>query len=154
MTKMKRGNFIAEVIVTIVQIFNTSIGIRANSSKVEFYVTKPKETRSIDSRLEGIDHAKESLLDALNALESLKSEAEKNKSELKDITAHLSQASQDKEDLTSQIAEIRKLAQIDAGTVRGALGIPSVRQLWVNRVAGFIFGIVASVIASLIMAMF
>ena len=56
--------------------------------------------------------------------------------------------------LDNQISEIRKLAEPETGAVRSALGIPTSRQIWVNRIAGFVFGIVSSIVASVIVSAF
>jgi len=146
----KVANFINEVIYSIFKIFNSSLRFQVSPSGFKVTVVSPQVTESVDERLKKIDSARQSLTEAISAINELEKDAQTNKQELQKINTNIERAENKKVKLETKLDDFKKLAAIDAKSVREAMGVPSNRELWVQRTVGFIFGVIASLVAAII----
>lgn len=105
---------------------------------------------SIDEGLEKIDSAKKSLSDALEAIEDIKETAENNKRDAEAALERLKTLEESKASAEAELSEIRKLASSDINAFRKLGGIPGPDDIRRERYIGFVSGIVASIVASII----
>ncbi len=106
--------------------------------------------RSIDERIEQIDAARRSLATALEAVDELKVEANKNRADLADALEQLRTADELRATAEQEAATARLAADTDVGSFRKIMGIPSRRQIALERAIGFVLGVLASLLASLV----
>jgi uncharacterized membrane protein YhiD involved in acid resistance len=118
---------------------------RIGGIQIEF-----EEEKSIDERIAKIDEARTSMVEALTAIDQLHQEAESNKTELKKALRTLAEAEKNKNELEEELKNIRQVMQSDVTTFRKIAGIPSEEEIKKERVLGFFTGVLASVVASLI----
>lgn len=105
---------------------------------------------SVDERLRKIEVARSNLSEALEAIDDLKSEAEKNSRALADLTYKLSEREREKGDLDAKLNELRTLTDVSAATVQSVFRVPTRASIWAERAIGFLIGVGASVVASII----
>ena len=104
----------------------------------------------LDKRIAQIDTAKESLLAAISAIDEMKVEAEKNKADLQKLTSELTVARSEKKTVSVELDQLRTVAQAEIDAFRKLAGVPTSRQIAVERFIGFIIGVAASLAATLI----
>jgi hypothetical protein len=138
----------AEAIVNLLRRVKIRWGIRIFG--VEFVLTPSKASETIDARLEKIEVARASLEEALAAMDDLKETAEENKRDLATLSAAIDRAENEKTSLTTQLETLKSLAALDSEGVRKGLGLPTAVDMWRERIYGFVFGIIAAVLGSLI----
>jgi hypothetical protein len=140
----------AELVERLVRAARIRIGL-GPFGNIDVRLNTPFTAESIDTRLEKIETARESLTDALSAIDELKLTAEANKRDLDTLVSAIARAESDKADLNAQLDELRKLAAIDTDAVREALRIPTEVEKWKERIWGFLIGgIVAGLVTSAI----
>lgn len=105
----------------------------------------------IDDRITKIDAARSNLQDALEALDELTSEADRNKRELEDAVKKLEHIKVEHANKSTQLDELKKIAQSDIDTFRTLAGIQNPIK---EMIVGFIGGVFASLVASLIWYVF
>ncbi len=118
---------------------------RIGGIQVEF-----EEEKSIDERIAKIDEARSSMVEALTAIDELHQEAESNKTELIKALGTLAEAEKNKNQLKEELHNIRQVMQSDVTTFRKIAGIPSEEEVKKERVLGFFTGVLASVVASIV----
>ena len=109
-----------------------------------------QEVGSVDERIKYIDQARENLFAALAAVDELKDSAEQNKKELQIALDQISKARSDKTEAENELQNVRKIAQVDVNTFKTLAGIPSRKQIAWERLIGFVLGVAASLIATLL----
>jgi hypothetical protein len=114
------------------------------------YVEKGKANATIDDRLAKIESARESLVEALSAVDELKERAQENKRDLEFLTEQIQRAEIDKKSLSGELQTLKGIASLDSESVRKVLRLPTKVSIWTERVIAFGLGILASTIASLI----
>lgn len=114
------------------------------------YVEKGVSEATIDDRLAKIESARDSLVEALSAVDELKERAEENKRDLEHLTEQIHRAELDKQSLSSELQTLKGIASLDSESVRKVLKLPTRVTIWTERVIAFGLGILASTIASLI----
>ncbi|MEL7026831.1 MAG: hypothetical protein AAGO57_06345, partial [Pseudomonadota bacterium] len=124
------------------------IGFRYREGRLEFYVNSPRTMGSIDDRIAKIDEAKTSLAIALNAVEEQQVGAQRSKDDYEKIRHQLHLVTQEHGIAEERLAQIEGLSQIETEAVRETLGLPGRREVLVERGVGFIFGVIASLIAA------
>ena len=102
----------------------------------------------IDRRIAMIDNARHNLLDALSAIDELKTSAELNKAELASALEHLGKAQLERASAEREVEAIRVVAQTDIVAFQKLANVPSRSQIARERLIGFGLGILASVVAS------
>lgn len=110
--------------------------------------------QTLDERLAKIDHARDNLADALEAMDDLRRQAEENKHALEALNRAVQGATRERDAVTSELDTVRSLAALDTETVRRALGVPSPARVWAERLISFVLGVVASLVASAIWQLF
>lgn len=108
------------------------------------------ERVGIDDRIRKIDLARENLSDAIRAVDDLRTEADANKKELGEAIARFELLQNQKAELDSQLESLRAIAQVDTNSFRQIVGLPTKTDIWRERLLGFGSGILASIVASVI----
>lgn len=104
----------------------------------------------VDERIAKIELARQSLTEALSAMDELKERAEENKHDLEFLTRQIERAELDKANLSGELQTMKQMAALDSETVRKVLRMPTRVSIWTERVISFLLGVIASTIASLI----
>lgn len=102
----------------------------------------------IDARLARLDHARDNLVAALQAVDELKATAEKNKRELNQALERIEQAQSEKAAAEKDLKSVRQIAETDVEVFKRLAGVPSRSQIGRERFVGFILGVLASVVAT------
>lgn len=105
---------------------------------------------SVDARILKIDAARENLSEALVAMDELKKSAEDNRQELQRMQAALAKAEAEKDNLSSYNQDLRKMGELEAESLRKALGMPTPREVLRGKVASFIAGVLMTLVLSLL----
>jgi len=113
-------------------------------TRVENAGSRVPDLEPRDERIAKIDVARENLEDALVALSELKRDAHQNKVELREALRKLDEARMSHAAETTQLHQIRAIAEADITAFRRMAGINPVRE----RFVGFLAGIAASLIAA------
>lgn len=111
------------------------------------YVIRVGE-RSVDERLAKLDVARESLSEALLALDDLDRQAENQKAEITALLDAAETANENRQIATSDLETVRALASADGEALRRVLGMPTAMQRWIGRALSFFAGVAASLLAS------
>lgn len=104
--------------------------------------------QSIDDRIAKIDAARANLAEALDAIDELKIAAKDNKADLEAALEQLGQTHAAKFAAERELSVVRKIADSDVEVFRRLAGVPSTSQIAKERALGFIFGVIASLLAS------
>ncbi|BAV45323.1 Uncharacterized protein MLTONO_0420 [Mesorhizobium loti] len=107
-------------------------------------------TLNVDERLRKIEVARSNLQEALEAVDELKDEAQRNQEALADLSLKLDQREREKGELDAKLSELRTLTDISATTLQSVFRVPSRASIWAERLIGFVIGVGASVVASMI----
>jgi hypothetical protein len=132
------------------------IRVRVGWDGITFWVAKelkPVKPQDVDQRIAKIETARQNLLEGLEAIDDLKATAEANKVEVERVLADVARLKQDKKLIANEVESIRKIATSDIQTFRKVAGILGPAEVRRERVTGFISGVVASVLASGVVAM-
>lgn len=124
------------------------IKFRSSSRGVSISVDDGSER--LDERIAKIDTARQSLTEALAAMDELKSRAEENKHELEFLTRQVERAELDKANLSGELKTLKNMAALDTEAVRKVLRVPTQVGIWTERVISFLLGVAASVLASVL----
>lgn len=108
--------------------------------------------QTIDERIAKIEQTKVMLQDALQAIEELRQTATINKRDAELAMRQLSQLEHNKKNLEQELENIHGLIEADVDTFRKVAGIPSPAQVRRERLLGFVSGVIASAVASGIVA--
>jgi hypothetical protein len=111
-------------------------------------VRLPALERSIDQRLEKINHARDNLREALAAVDELQDNAEESRKSLATVTAALAKAEQQEAALNAKLDSLRQLRNVDVDIARDVFGIPNAVDKWRERIWGFLFGILAGLLVT------
>ena len=140
------AGLLADVIYAVARRMKINIGV----SGVNISIIPPLSMNNIDKRLKKIETAREGLQEALEAVEELRISAEESKLDLQAINASIQQAESEKTTISQELEAIRVIAVQDGTAVRKALGLPTPKDVWKERIVGFILGVLASTVAALI----
>ncbi|TYR35245.1 hypothetical protein FY036_02935 [Mesorhizobium microcysteis] len=114
-----------------------------------------KSTKSsLDDRILKIEAARANLSEALEAIDELKGEAQRNQAALAELRRTLVQREEEKGQLDAKLSELRALTEISASTVQDVFRVPTRASIWAERVIGFVIGVAASVAASFVYSAF
>lgn len=105
---------------------------------------------SIDQRLAKLEIAKAALMESLSAVEELQRQAEDSKIEHERVRSELAAAVASKDDAERKLEAIQKLIAQDVEAFQTLAGVPNVGK---ERLLGFVSGVLASVIASAVVAL-
>jgi hypothetical protein len=104
--------------------------------------------QSIDDRIAKIDAARSNLAEALSAIDELKSAANANKADLEAALEQLGQTQAAKTAAERELGAVRKIADADIEVFQRLAGVPTRSQVAKERALGFLFGVIASLLAS------
>lgn len=141
------------IAVVIAKAFNLwtkpllRLSIENGRPSVELFPGSDRK-ESIDERIQRIDTARNSLIDALGAMEELKQAAEQNKSELATAIERLNEAHYERASAEKELQAVRGIAQSDIEVFKKLAGVPSRLEIAKERFIGFVLGVTASVLAS------
>jgi hypothetical protein len=139
---------------TIDKFFKSKLRIQGDSQSLSFSFEMLDESENIDQRIKKIDLARENLIDGLKAIDELKKAAEHNKSELVVALEQLEKLKNYKKNEEKNLSEIKKIASIDLETFQKVAGIASKKEKTNERIIGFVFGIITSILATIIIYIF
>jgi hypothetical protein len=142
------ARLIAEFLVD--SLLRHRVRVSIASLGVELTLSGPLARESIDERLAKIEVARESLTDALQAIDALKQESEENKRDLEKLAGAIRKAEMEKANLHSQLDALKDIAALDSSVVRQALKLPTEIDIWRDRIIAFAFGIAASTVAAVV----
>lgn len=125
----------------------------ATMGPIGIKISGPFVSQSIDERLHKIETARQSLSDALDAVDSLKRSAEENKRDLADLTNAIENAQLQKQGVSQELQALKGIAAMESVAVRKALKLPNAVDLWRERIIAFLFGVGASVFATIVWEM-
>lgn len=106
--------------------------------------------QSLDERVQRIDLARAHLISGLSAIDELKEEAETSAQKVEELNARLEYLATEKETADLELCEIRKIASSDLGTFQKIAGVPSRGQIAKERLVGFVLGLIASLLATVL----
>lgn len=147
---MELPQFVAAFIKTLSDIISSPV-LRIGTKNGRPYadiVWQDKPHQSIDQRIEKIDAARANLADAIAAIDELKAAANSNKADLNDALAQLNQAQAEKTAAERDLEVVKKIADSDIEVFRKLAGVPSSSHIAKERALGFLFGVIASLVAS------
>jgi len=102
---------------------------------------------SIDERINKLDETRKNLLESLEVVDELKKDAHSSKQQLEEALAQLELARTEHTSKQQEIENLRQIARSDIASFRQMAGVPN---MWLERLVGFVGGIVASLIASIL----
>src|ERR1035437_801511 len=127
----------------------SNILVKSNSKNPLLRFEEEKNS-SIDARIKKIDLAKNNLLEGLTAINDLQLEASKNKKDVELAVKQLEELRNNKASLENEVESIKKIIDSDINSFKKIVGVPSSKDIRSERIIGFISGIAASIIASLL----
>ncbi|WP_318764546.1 hypothetical protein [Agrobacterium fabrum] len=142
---MSAGNFVIstkELSSVALKIISQVMGV---SVGVDIYdVLVKKETGSIDARIAKIELARTNLLEALSAIDEIKTTAEEHKRELASIRASVTAMGKERDQLSADKDLLVQMTATGKDRLRQMLGVPTRLQSILVWFGTFIFGAVAS----------
>lgn len=147
---MELPSFVAVFLKTLVDVLSSPV-LRIGTENGRAFadiVWKDQPSLSIDQRIEKIDTARANLADALAAIDELKQAASLNKADLEEAVSQLNQTHAARSEAERDLRGVRKIAESDVDVFRKLAGVPSRSQVAKERALGFLFGVIASLIAS------
>ena len=153
---MKMKEILLRALSEIINILSYQLRIRINDDGVFLNLIPAvrNELPLIDDRLEGLENARANLLNALCAIDDLKSDAETTKAELKVALEKLKEAEHNRNLTSNELKELEKIKDSDIGLLKGIIGVPSKKQIAIERVIAFLLGVSASLLASYLWDLF
>ncbi|MDV4159222.1 hypothetical protein [Rhizobium brockwellii] len=103
-----------------------------------------KETGSIDARIAKIEMARSNLLEALSAIDEIKSTAEQHRKELESIRDAVDEMGKERDQLSADKELLIQMTSAEQDRLRQILGVPTRLQSILTWFGTFIFGAVAS----------
>jgi DNA repair exonuclease SbcCD ATPase subunit len=109
-----------------------------------------RDRLTIDERIAKIDSARENLNDAIAAIDELRREADGNKAELEKALAQIATLEETRKRTEADIAVLDHVAKTDTEAFRRLVGVPTKTEVNRDRIFGFVSGVVASVVATIL----
>ncbi|MEE2601645.1 MAG: hypothetical protein VX595_01165 [Pseudomonadota bacterium] len=106
--------------------------------------------QGLDERIKRIDSAREHLVSGLSAINELKEEAETSARKVEELKSRLEYLASEKDTADLELREIQKIASSDLGAFQKIAGVPSRRQIAKERLVGFVIGLIASLLATVL----
>jgi len=123
---------------------------RNNTIRWDKSIKLPISQRNIDERLKKIGQARENLTEALQAIDDLQATAEDNRQDLENLDQAILRAEEQRAGLAAELTALKGLADLDSKAVREALRLPTEVDKWRERIWGFIFGLLAGLVATVL----
>lgn len=113
-----------------------------------FSISIEPATRSVDKRVARLEDARHALMEGLQAIDELRSEADRNKKDLATALADLNAVKTDKATAERELSAVKEAVSVDVEVFRAIARIPNEAQIKRERLIGFTTGVLASIIAS------
>lgn len=143
------SKFINVVSTTIVDKLNFKLD--KTNKRLIVSLDRENEENPTTTHVQRLDDAKNSLIESLQAIEELKKEAALNQAEADRLLQTLANLQGDKVNLEKEMQDIKNLITTDVTAFRKVAGL-SEADIQKERLLGFISGILASIIASALIA--
>lgn len=147
---MELPYFAAAFLKTVVDVMSKPVLRIGTKGGVPFadvvFEDEPRQT--VDERIAKIDAARANLADALVAIDELKAAANANKADLETALEQLGRTQAEHDAATRELELVRQVANSDVETFQRLAGVPSKSQIAKERALGFLFGVIASLLAS------
>lgn len=121
----------------LVQIVGGPIG-------AELYDAISKRNTSVDERIAKIELARTNLLEALTAIDEIKTTAEEHQRELLSLQTSVTKIGQERDQLSADRELLVQMTAADKERLRRMLGVPTRLQSTITWVGTFIFGAVTT----------
>jgi hypothetical protein len=102
----------------------------------------------IDQRLAKIEVARAALVESLQAVDFLKSQAEENKQELARALETIAQLEIQKSTKQRELETLHRVAELDTGALKKLFAVPTEARIWRERIYGLASGVIGSLIAA------
>lgn len=132
-----------DVIAKLLRSLRFTVGIAGVSIAYE-----EEAQQTLDERIGKLDAAKRNLADGIKAIDQLKLDAEKSKTEVAAAALQIEQLSQDKASLSSNLEAVRSVLNADVAAFRQIAGVPTAATIRRERIIGFVSGVAASLVAA------
>lgn len=129
------------------------LGIKAKLGPFDLSIAVGQSRETVDERLKKIDAARQNMREALEAIDELGIQADRNKAELSTLAAAIAAAKDQKSTLVTEAQALEALKAIETEAVRKALGVPTKAQRWAERGIAFLLGVLGSYVASVLWQM-
>lgn len=141
---------VASGLANVALKFIEAVSVKIDTKNRKLIVSIDEETNNnTTERLKKLDEARESLIEGLQAIEELKEEANLNKIEADKALQKILELENNKASLEEELQHVQSLIKADVSTFRKVAGI-SDADIKKERILGFISGVLASIIASII----
>ncbi|NQU68423.1 MAG: hypothetical protein HQ510_10815 [Candidatus Marinimicrobia bacterium] len=116
---------------------------------LEFELKNEPET-SYEKTLEQIETTKEHLNDAISSVDNLKNEFMDKKKELDNIVNNIISKQKEKENIDEKFELTQRLLAEESSNLKEVLGVNKIKESSSDKVAGFVGGVIASLVAAAI----
>lgn len=132
-----------EIIDKLLRRLRFTVGVASISIAYE-----EEAQQSLDERIAKLDAAKKNLADGIGAIEQLKLEAERSKTEVAAAAIQVERLTQDKASLSSKLEAMQTVLSADVDAFRQIAGVPDAASIRRERIIGFVSGVAASLVAA------
>lgn len=115
-----------------------------------FSIVIEPATKSVDHRVARLDEARNALMEGLQAIDELREEADRNKQDLAKALTELSNVQVNKATAERELNAVKEAVSVDIEVFRSIARIPDEAQIRRERLVGFVTGVLASIVASII----
>jgi len=148
---IEAANFV-EMYVKAIEWLINKLGLNLGAVKfgpIEFDL-KTRAESSYDETLKKIDQTKQHLSDAIMHIDTMKSEIISKKHQLNQVIGLIQDREQEKRQLDKEFQVSKQLRDEEAERLRTLLGATELREPRTGKLAGFISGVLASLLAAAI----
>ena len=146
-----RGKFLAAVAQGMIDLLKAQVYVSTSKSNTYFGLSAELPApQTIDARIAKLDEAKERMIESLGAIEELKTAATENKKQLEETLERLAEIRDSKLVAERELGTIQAVAAVDLSAFRKIAGVPSRNAIRIERGIGFVLGVAASLVASII----
>lgn len=110
-----------------------------------------EDNQTVDQRLAKIDKARVNLSEALTAIQEIETESIKSSAKLEKLSKKIEEAKEHKSQIETKNTDLANIAKVSEDGIRKTFGIVSPGMIWAQRVFGFGFGVIASILGALIL---
>lgn len=132
-----------DIIAKLLRSLRFTVGVAGVSIAYE-----EEAQQTLDERIGKLDAARRNLADGIKAIDQLKLDAEKSKTEVAAAALQIEQLSQDKASLSSNLEAVRSVLNADVAAFRQVAGVPTFATIRRERIIGFVSGVAASLVAA------
>lgn len=149
-----------EILLAIASAFAAASGTAGISSLLESVLKRirgeveedneSKIAEEFKLQVEKIENARENIASALGALDTMAKSIVSRQQELGEIQNEVNEALKQKGELEKSVEELRNIKKRDVQVAQEVFGVPTEKERRQSRFRGFIEGVVASIVATVI----